>query len=226
MNLNLSVKQELFVRSLLQQDPCHVDSLAAVIWDSLSYTGINDVHNSFGIYFTKQARPEVVLWDSDISVKLPRQAFLEVLELAGEYTLKGTIDKDSSRLRRALKYLKEEIAHLRNIGDSLQYYYATEDSLDDAEESIQAIEGMRFAWLEGLQDTPTQNTNAEGSTSAKVKTPYQVGKDGAFSAYSNRIKSKLKVINIFRTVLGVEDLTVEEVTVEDQAVEDHTEEET
>ena len=219
MNLNLSDEQELLVRSLLQQDPCHVDSLATVIWDSLSYTGINDVYNSFGIYFTKQseARSEVILWESDISIKLPRQAFLEVLELAAEFTLKSTINKDVSRLRRALKYLKEEIAHLKNYGDSLQYYCATENLLEDAEESIEAIEGTRFAWLEGLQDVPTHNVKTtsslvpEVSTSAEeCKTPYQVGKDGAFSAYSNRIRSKLKAINIFRTVLGVEDHTEEE----------------
>ena len=216
MNLNLSNEQELFVRSLLQQDPCHVDSLATVIWDSLSYTGINDTYNSFGIYFTRQTRPEVILWESDISIKLPRQAFLEVLELAGEYTLKSTIDKDVSRLRRALKYLKEEIGHLKNFGDSLQYYCATENLLEDGEESIEAIEGTRFAWLEGLQDVPTQNIKItslpmpEVSQSAEDKTPYQVGKDGAFSAYSNRIRSKLKAINIFRTVLGVEDHTEEE----------------
>lgn len=218
MNLNLSDEQELLVRSLLQQDPCHVDSLATVIWDSLSYTGINDVYNSFGIYFTQsEARPEVILWESDFSIKLPRQAFLEVLELAAEYTLKNTIDKDVSRLRRALKYLKEEIAHLTNYGDSLQYYCATENLLEDAEESIEAIEGTRFAWLEGLQDVPTCNVKTtsllvpEVSLSAEEgKTPYQVGKDGAFSAYSNRIRSKLKAINIFRTVLGVEDHTEEE----------------
>ena len=212
MNLNLSDEQELFVRSLLQQDPCHVDSLATVIWDSLSYTGINDVHNSFGIYFTIQTRPEVILWESDISIKLPRQAFLEILELAAEYTLKSTIDKDVSRLRRALKYLKEEIAHLKNFGDSLQYYCATENLLEDAEESIEAIEGTRFAWLEGLQDMPThiKTPIPEASPSAEGKTPYQVGKDGTFSTHSNRIKSKLKAINIFRTVLGVEDHTEEE----------------
>lgn len=221
MNLNLSDEQELVVRSLLQQDPCHVDSLATVIWDSLSYTGINDVYNSFGIYFTRQseARPEVILWESDISIKLPRQAFLEVLELAAEYTLKSTIDKDVGRLRRALKYLKEEIAHLKNYGDSLQYYCATENLLEDAEESIEAIEGTRFAWLEGLQDVSTHDVKTSSlpvpkvspsAEESKTRSPYQVGKDGAFSAYSNRIRSKLKAINIFRTVLGVEDHTEEE----------------
>ena len=216
MNLNLSEEQELFIRSLLQEDPCHVESLATVIWDSLSYTGINDVYNSFGIYFTKQEKPEVVLWESDISVKLPRLVFLKVLELAGEYTLNDTINKDVSRLRRALKYLKQEIAYLKNNGDSQQCYYATENSFEDAQESIEAIEGTRFAWLEGLQDTPP-HTKPQGSSGIQEgladtegKTPYQVGKDGAFSAYSNRIRSKLKAINIFRTTLGAEDHTEEE----------------
>ena len=209
MNLSLSVEQELLVRSLLVHDPCHIDSLATVIWDSLSYTGINDVQNSFGIYFTREERPKVVLWDSDISVKLPRQAFLEVLDLAAEYTLKETTDKDVSRLRRAIKYLKKEIACLKNFGDPLPCHYTTENLYEDAEESIEATEGMRFAWLEGLQDTPTQNTKAGG------KTPYQIGKDGAFSAHSDRIKSKLKAFNVFRTVLGVEDYTVEDYTEEE-----------
>lgn len=237
MNLNLSVEQELFIRSLLQQDPCHVNSLASVIWDSLSYTGINDVHNSFGIYFTKQAKPEVVLWESDTSIKLPRQAFLEVLELATEYTLKGTpIDKDVTRLTRALKHLKLEIAHLKNFGDSLQYYCATESLMEDAEESINAIKGTRFTWLEGLQDTPTDiTTGLSPITIAEGKTPYQVGKDGAFSTYSNRIRSKLKVLNVFRTILAVddeiiedeiiEDCAVEGQTIEDDGVEEHTAEE-
>lgn len=213
MNLSLSVEQELLVRSILQQDPCQVNSLATVIWDSLSYTGINDVYNSFGICFTKQARPKVVLWNCDISVKLPRQAFLEVLELAAEYTLKGTADEDVTRLSRALKYLKKEIAYLKNIGDSLQYYYATENSFDDdAEEPTEAIEGMRFSWLEGLQDTPPpQDMTPSGSTNmAADRTAYQTGKDGAFSTHSERIKSKLKAINIFRTILGVEDVTEED----------------
>ena len=217
MNLNLSVEQELFIKSLLQQDPCHVDSLATVIWDSLSYTGINDVYNSFGICFTRQTKPEVILWESDISIKLPRQAFLEVLELASECTLKVATNDDVSRLKRALKYLKIEIAYLKNFGDSLQYYYATENLLEDGEESIEAIEGTRFAWLEGLQDMPTHNNKpnslsmiTEEPLNTENKTPYQVGKDGAFSTYSNRIKSKLKAISIFHTM----------------RVEDHTEEET
>ena len=218
MNLNLSVEQELFIKSLLQQDPCHVDSLATVIWDSLSYTGINDVYNSFGICFTRQTKPEVILWESDISIKLPRQAFLEVLELAAEFTLKvATNSEDARRLKRALKYLKVEISHLKNFGDSLQYYYATENLLEDSEESIEAIEGTRFAWLEGLQDMPTHSIKpnslpmiAEEPPNTESKTPYQVGKDGAFSTYSNRIKSKLKAISIFHTM----------------KVEDHTEEDT
>ena len=221
MNLSLSVEQELLVRSLLQQDPCQVNSLATVIWDSLSYTGINDVYNSFGICFTKQARPKVVLWNCDISVKLPRQAFLEVLELAAEYTLKGTADEDATRLSRALKYLKKEIAYLKNIGDSLQYYYATESSFDDAEEPIEAIEGMRFSWLEGLQDTPSQNMTPNEITKAENRTPYQAGKDGAFSPHCERIKSKLKAINVFRTILGVEDVTEEDHIEEDYVEEDH-----
>lgn len=209
MNLNLSKEQELFVRALLQQEPFNVDSLATVIWDSLSYTGVNDVYNSFGIYFTKQARPEVVLWESDISVKLPRQAFLEVLELASEYTLQDTTNEDVSRLQRALKYLKAEISRLKNFGDSLQYYCATELSFEDAQESVEAIQGTRFAWLEGLQDTPT-HTKPYGPSEADDKSPYEVGKDGAFSAHSNRIKSKLKAINIFHTILKVGDHTEEE----------------
>lgn len=211
MNLSLSVEQELLVRSLIQQDPCQVNSLATVIWDSLSYTGINDVYNSFGIYFTKQATPKVVLWDCDISVKLPRQAFLEILELAAEYTLTScTVDDDVTRLRRALKYLKKEIAYLKNIGDSLQYYYATENSLEDTEELIEDIEGMRFSWLEGLQDTPSHSIKPTGSTNVENKTPYQAGKDGAFSPHCDRIKSKLKAINMFQTILGVEDVTEED----------------
>lgn len=212
MNLNLSEEQELFVRNLLQQDPCHVDSLAMVIWDSLSYTGVHDVNNSFGIHFTRQARPEVILWEFDDSVKLPRRAFLEVLELAAEHTLNSTTNKDISRLKRALKYLKREISHLKSYGDSLQYYYATEYSLDeDAGESVEAIDGTRFAWLEGLQDTPTQNSktnlSSKESLGAEGKMPYQAG---IFAAYSNRIKPKLKAFNIFRTILGVEDHTEEE----------------
>lgn len=212
MNLNLSEEQELIVKNLLQHNPCQVDSLATVMWDSLSYTGINDVNNSFGIYFTRQATPEVVLWEFDSSVKLPRRAFLEVLELVAEYTLKAASNEDVSRLMRALKHLKEEIARLKSFGESLQYYYATDDSFEDAKESIKAIEGTRFAWLEGLQDTFTDNVKMSSTSGGSIegKTAYQAGKDGAFATYSNHIKSKLKAFNIFQTILGVQDHTEEE----------------
>ena len=210
MNLNLSEEQELIVKNLLQHDPCQVDSLATVIWDSLSYIGINDVNNSFGIYFTKQATPEVVLWEFDSSVKLPRRAFLEVLELAAEYTLEATSNQDISRLKRALKNLKQEIAHLKSFGESLQYYYTTDDSFEDAQESIEAIEGTRFAWLEGLQDTSMDNVKTLSSGGLEGKTAYQAGKDGAFASYSNQIRSKLKAFNVFRTILGTQDHTEEE----------------
>jgi len=225
MVLHLSKEQELFVRKLIVQDPCQVDGLAAVLWDSISYTGLNDASNLFGIHFTKGPNAEVIVWEKDSSIKLPRQAFLEVLELTANYTLRDAVNKnkDVSKLRRALKNLREEISHLKSFGDSLQYCFATENSFDNADESIKAIEGSRFAWLEGLKDIsedhhvstrrtemPAKPQPLRGVEGALVgRTPYQTGKDGLFST---TIKSKLKAINIFRTILGKEDCTEEDVT--------------
>jgi len=228
MVLHLSKEQELFVKKLIVQDPCHVDGLAAVLWDSISYTGLNDDSNSFGIHFTKGPKAEVMLWEKDSSIKLPRQAFLEALELTANYTLRDAVNKnmDVSKLRRALKHLTEEISHLKSFGDSLQYCLATENSFENADESIKAIEGSRFAWLEGLKDISEDHSTRRAEMPAKPqplrgvegalvgRTPYQTGKNGLFST---TIKSKLKAINIFRTILGKEDCTEEDV-----ALSEHT----
>jgi len=229
MVLHLSKEQELFVRQLIVQEPCQVDGLAAVLWDSISYTGLSDDNNSFGIHFTKGPKAEVVLWEKDSSIKLPRQAFLEVLELTANHTLRDAVSKniDVSKLRRALKHLREEITRLKSFGDSLQYCFATENLFENADESIKAIEGSRFAWLEGLRDhsedvhtitrkpemtvKPQPLRGVEGALVGR--TPYQTGKDGLFST---TIKSKLKAINIFRSILGNEDCTEEDVSPPEQ----------
>ena len=88
----LSYKEQKALKPHLQGiEPA---SLAAIIWDSINFIGVDDDMEKLGIHFVSgteledQGQARVIFWDDVGVTDLPRKVFLEILLMIGEQLMK------------------------------------------------------------------------------------------------------------------------------------------
>ena len=221
-------EQELVQLTSLMGD-FNPGQLANVIWDALQGVGFDDVRKGLGVFFeseNSQCSPTVLYWDSIGAMKLPKKAFLQILELIAIHTLTNSsrqmgatqnellqprceegqaeIEAGRRRLILALKGLQEKIATFKEE-TSLNQRHFREGGFIDGEDEFAVLQQTQCRWEHGMeQSSPTFVRSRRGSLdSLKVRKGVESVLDGRplpktliRKPLNERILAKIKALNV------------------------------
>ena len=154
--------------------------LADVIWDAIMCVGFDDVAEGFGVFFSDDGqtqglgvslggavgRNSVFYWDTQGTMKLPRKAFLQVMELIAVHTLttppasvaETGVDEEQvmkeeanrSRLRIALRALQKKLKDSTAPShSSLTHQCSSDSGFQDIDNAGTFIQQAQCRWDRG-----------------------------------------------------------------------------
>lgn len=181
----LSYKEQKALKPHLQGiEPA---SLAAIIWDTINFIGVDDDMEKLGIHFVSgteledQGQARVVFWDDIGATNLPRKVFLEILLMVGEqlmreyesnYDLERTTDLGTAvnKLKVALMSLQETLDVLSGEEGAKIYRERLDNGVntsngpisDDLIDKIRSRRGS-YMWTNGEPESQSINTKRRQS---------------------------------------------------------------
>lgn len=181
----LSYKEQKALKPYLQGiEPA---SLAAIIWDSINFIGVDDDIGKLGIHFVSgtefedQGQARVIFWDDVGATDLPRKVFLEILLMVGykllmeyenNYDLERTTDLGTAvnKLQVALVSLQETIDGLSGEESARTYRERLDSGVNTSDGPISdnLIEEIRTRrgscmWTNGEPESQSINTKRRQS---------------------------------------------------------------
>ena len=203
-------------------------SLAAIIWDSINYVGVDDDTEKIGIHFTNgtefedSGQARVIFWDDIGATDLPRKVFLEILLMMGEqivneyesnYDLERATDIGTAvnKLQLALVSLHETIGGLSQEEGAKTYRDRIDSgaSLPGDQISDNLIEEIRtrrgsYMWTNGEQGRESMNVKRrqskgiEGVIDRLPELRRRYDKTVGGTSKLDRVRKKIKILTMFQ----------------------------
>lgn len=202
-------------------------SLAAIIWDSINFVGVDDDIEKLGIHFVngtdfeESGQARVIFWDDSRASELPRRVFLEILLMVGQqlvneyesnYDLETATDLGTAvnKLQLALLSLHETIDGLSSEEGAKAYRERVDSGagLTDYPISDNVIEKIRtrrgsYMWTNGEpeNDATTNRRQSKGIEGVIDRLPElrrRYDKTVGGSSKLDRVKNKIKILTLFQ----------------------------
>ena len=200
--------------------------IADVIWDAITDIGFDDVSEGVGVFFGREegegnvqqddSLTSVIFWDREGPMKLPKKAFLQILELIAVFALTSSkIVTDPSmseeereheqmkeemnrgRLRIAMMVLQKKISSNASFEGSLSYRYSVDSGFEDESNVAGLVQQAQCRWDHGVK------RNRKNSLEGKVRKGVEGALEGRpipkenKGSFNERILAKVAAVKMF-----------------------------